>query len=155
MKYEEYRKIAKTGDVILFSGWSPASLLIRLITWSLWSHIGSVARITTDVFCWESTKMTGKDGVQISLLSNRIATYKGRVGIRRLHTRRDNDFYWVARNLRHILMGVKYELKIEELIGSALPYKNKWNLTTIFCSELKAFLFMCLGILKSKDPPNE
>lgn len=155
MKYEDIRPKLKSGDVLLFSGRGLVSWLIRLRTWSFASHVGLVYKIGQDVMVWESTRLTDKDGAQISLLSVRGKRYKGRIRVRQLHTRRDNSFYKTLRTVREELKGVKYERHWWELWGSVAFWKNKVNLKYLFCSELVGYVFKRWGLFKSVFPENE
>lgn len=145
----------KSGDVLLFSGRGLASWLIRLRTWSDISHVGLIYKIGQDVMVWESTRLTGKDGVQISLLSVRGKRYKGKIKVRQLHTRRDNSFYKTLHAVRKELKGKKYERHILELLGSVAFWKNKVCLIYIFCSELLGLMFKRWGLFKREFPENE
>ena len=158
MKYSKIRDQLKTGDVLLFSGRGFISWWIRVRTWSKISHNGMVYRVganSQDVMVYESTRLTGKDGVQISLLSVRGKNYKGRIFVRQLHTRRDNQFYKTIHALRKEVAGRKYERNVLELIGSVAFWKNKVCLVYIFCSELVALAFKRWGLFKSDTPENE
>ena len=155
MKYEDIRSDLKSGDVLLFSGRGLASWLIRLRTWSDISHVGMVYKIGQNVMVWESTKLTGKDGVQISLLSVRGKRYKGKIQVRPLHTRRDNKFYRTFDEVRKETKGVKYERHWWELWGSVAFWKNKVCLIYIFCSELLGYIFKRWGLFKRNFPENE
>ncbi len=155
MKYTDIRDKLKTGDVLLFSGRGFVSWVIRLRTWSKISHVGMVYKIGTNVMVWESTRLTGKDGVQISLLSVRGKRYKGRIRVRQLHTRRDNQFYGTFDKVRQETKGVKYERHWWELWGSVAFWKNKVCLAYIFCSELLGLMFKRWGLFKKDFPENE
>ena len=156
MKYEDIRSELKTGDVLLFSGKGFVSWLIKLATFSQYSHVGMVYVIGRGVYCWESTSISKhRDGVQISLLSNRLLSYKGTVSVRRLETNRDSDFYNSLEDFRQQVKGRKYEQNIWELMGAALPWRNTVNLVTIFCSELVAAAWQRMKVLKDDKPSNE
>ena len=154
--YLMIRDTLQTGDILLFSGEGVISRVIQFISRSWMSHVATVYRQSDDVYCYESTSMSkGKNGVQISLLSNRIEGYKGKVWVRRLECNRDARFYRILRDLRHEFRGKKYERNIWELLGSALPWRNTANLNTIFCSELIAEAFQRWGFLLPLKPSNE
>jgi len=156
MKYSDIRKDLKTGDILLFNGRGFVSWLIKLATASDVSHVGMVYVIGGDVYCWESTSMRkGADGVQISLLSNRINNYNGTVKVRHLVTERDSAFYEALKIFRDEVKGRKYEQNIWELMGAAMPWRNKSNLKTIFCSELIAEMFKRWGFLIDGFVSNE
>lgn len=156
MTYESIRRDLKTGDILLFSGTGFVSWLIKRITFSKYSHVGMVYVIDRNVYCWESTSLTkGRDGVQISLLSNKLLSYKGKVWVRHLTTNRSIEFYNAIDNFRDAVKKRRYEQNIWELMGSALPWKNKANLTTIFCSELVAEALKRACVIARGKPSNE
>ena len=156
MKYRYERKNINTGDILLFSGKGLFSSLIRLATFSKISHVGIAYVIGGDIYCWESTSLSkGKKGVQISLLSNRVQSYNGKIWVRHLQCKHTPLFYSGLRELRRELKDKPYERNIWELIGSAMPWRNKSNLKSVFCSELVAEAYKRMGILHTKLPSNE
>lgn len=94
--YAQLRDQLKTGDLVLFSGYSLSARLVRIFTASRWSHIGIVVRLPhmpETPLLWEATRASkvtdinhGKpfDGVQLVSLDDRIATYQGQIAVRRL-----------------------------------------------------------------------
>ena len=154
--YKDIRKAINTGDIVLFDGKGLASWLIKRATLSDISHAGMFFKINDDIFIWESTSLyKGSNGVQLNLASTRIETYNGKVYYRPLVCDRPHIFYEVLHSLREELKGKKYEQNIWELMGAALPWRNKENLNTIFCSELIAHAYQRLGLLPNKPASNE
>ena len=155
--YSKIRLQLKTGDNVLFQGRGLPSWIIATSTFGPWSHMGKIIRIGEDVFVLESTKITSKiQGVQLSLLSVRVAQYKGRVAIRRLlDVERNLRFLEIVMEFRKEMKGKLYEQSIWQLMGAALPWRNKRDLTSVFCSEMVAELDIRLGILPSSPPSNE
>lgn len=158
-KYTKYRDQMQTGDVLLFSGTSPVSWLIRLVTKSKYSHVAMVYRDGDDLYCYESTSLNdGKNGVQISLLSNRLSNTKCSVDWRPCLLPRDDNFLETFKALRLEVKGRPYEKKKLELLKSAIDgtkkfWRNAKNLKSIFCSELVGEFFIRLG--KLVGPSNE
>lgn len=158
VKYSEIRGILNTGDKVLFQGKGIISWIIRFLTWmKLWSHIGVIIRIANNVFILESTTLyKGKKGVQIDYFTNVLARYKGIIAVRRVIGMKNNpkvlDIY---KELRDELLGRKYEKKILQLLGAAMPWQNKRDLSSIFCSELVAEGDIRLGLLPDFPPSNE
>ncbi len=168
--YEDLRGLLKTGDIVLFSGRGFISRLIRLTTRSRFSHVGLVLKFHgyDPVFLWESTAISNikdafsgklKYGVQITLLSERIAHYEGECAIRQLGN------YLIApeqtaelNKLRRELKCRPYEKSKKELIKSAIDNfgsENKEDLSSIFCSELVAEAYQRLGLLNEDKASNE
>ncbi len=110
MNVERYNRAVRehvnTGDVVVFSGRGAVSSVIKRHTGSVWSHVGMA--IWTDGFgsetsrrllCIESTTLnelpdvTGeyRRGVQMTLLSQRIAAYDGAMWLSRLRRPLESD----------------------------------------------------------------
>ena len=169
--YEQIRPSLRTGDIVLFSGRRLISRLIQIGTLSRWSHVGVVIRLPDNyntVLLMESTTISRvRDyftrrvirGVSMVLLSDRVRTYKGRVAVRRLvNVDRDDEFEAAFARLRRQLHGRRYETSLMELLRSAvdLPFwRNRRDLSSVFCSELVAEGYIRAGLLSGKMPPNE
>jgi hypothetical protein len=169
-KYETIRKNLNTGDIVLFSGKGAISHGIKLFTFSKWSHVGIVLRLpdADTVFLWESTTLSNladvidgkkKKGVQLVLLSDRIRTYDGDASIRHLQNFQiDDNKYKKLMALRKSFRNKPYEKSEIELIKSA--YDGPWghneeDLSSLFCSELVAETYQCLGLISNKLSSNE
>ncbi len=164
MKYEQIRASLQTGDIVLFSGKGIISSIIKFFSNSEWSHLGMVVRWDdlNVIQLYESTtlsKLSGRKGVQLVSLRDRINTYKGKIAIRRLVTKRTSemmlklkDFMWLHRNK-------KYEQNLWQLFLAAYDGwfgKNKADMSSVFCSELIAALWQLWGILSAHyRVPNE
>lgn len=147
--YLDIRNDLVTGDLVLFSGDSPVSVAIKFTTFSKWSHVGLVYCIPEHnlVMLWESTTLSKiKDmttgtlmkGVQLVPLSERIRTYRGDVGIRRLIKPLNSSQVELLAELRHEFKGRPYEESRIELAMSAFPGQGVEDLSSLFCSELVA-----------------
>lgn len=170
MQYNEIRTQLKTGDIVLFSGSSPISHGIKLLTFSKWSHIGMVFKLPEidTIFLWEATTGSNiadaidgkiKHGVRLVLLSERIQTYQGEVAIRQLNGfDMTQDQHRSLMQLRNQLKNKRYEENELELMKSAFdgPFgTNQEDLSSLFCSELVAEAYQCLGLLDESIPSNE
>ncbi len=167
--YNLIRSELKTGDLILFSGRSRISYVIRAGSMSKWSHVGLVLRVEPYDFVtlWETPGVRLKDldtgeyhkGVMLVPLSIRLATYDGEFGLRRL------EGGVLSQNSLNELMALRKRLQ-------KVPYeKNKWevfraaydgifgdneeDLSSLFCSELVAEAYQSLGLLPQDLPSNE
>lgn len=170
MQYSKIRDELKTGDIVLFSGKGAFSDLIKYASMSRWSHVGMVVKIPEYDFVtvWESTTLSNiKDldtgnankGVQLVPLSARVDKYSGGMSIRRLE---GSDLGSAALSklmtLRAELKGKRYERGKMELFKSLWDGKfglNEKDLSSIFCSELVAEAYQCLGLLDTDLPSNE
>ncbi len=161
--YTSIRSSLKTGDIVLFSGTSAVSSLIKLFSGGKWSHVGMVLRIgefDDAVMLWESTTLTNIPdrttgaaikGVQVVPLSQRIRNYDGEVNIRHLGKPITKPMYRRLAKLRHELSRRPYERNELELLRAAYdgPFGKSpgEDLSSIFCSELVAEAYQCMGLL--------
>jgi len=164
-QYEEIRPLLQTGDKVLFAGKGLVSLVIRIVSRGPYSHIGMIVKLAGRLFVLESTSLRkGVKGVQLSLLSTRLAAYDGKVWIRRLYgiervglivnTKETVDELTECFLREH--RGKEYERSLFELALAALPGRNKTDLSSLFCSELVAEWDIAAGVLPScKRPSNE
>lgn len=162
IQYESIRPSLKTGDIVLFSGKSKVSFMIKLATNSIWSHVGMALRLPQSeaVFLWESTTLSNlkdittgkaKRGVQLVLLSERLRAYDGKVAIRPLLKGVDEPGYYDLMEFREEVRGRDYERDKMELVKSAYdgPFgANEEDLSSLFCSELVAEAYQRLGLLQ-------
>ena len=166
-KYAEIRDSLKTGDIVLFSGQSQVSGILKWFKRSKWSHVGMVVKLPQfdAIMLWESTLLSSATdvetgmpslGVRLVPLSQRIG---GEVAIRRLEnvvlSQEDID---KLSALRVELRGRPYERNPVELFKSVwdLPFgRNEEDLSSVFCSELVAEAYQALGLLPEEQPSNE
>lgn len=155
--YESIRPQLKTGDILLFSGRGFASNLIKLATWSKFSHVATVKVGKNGLrYCWESTTMNkGESGVQSTPLCEKLREYNGRVWVRRLHIGRGPEFYQAVDAYDLDIGGTRYESNLWELAGAAMPWRNTVDFTTIFCAEKEAEFLKRVGAIKTGLPSNE
>lgn len=158
-RYKEMRDRLKTGDIVLLSGKGLFSLGIKIITRSRWSHVGMVLRHQGQVQIWESTK---EHNVSLKLLSNRIREVEdksGEIALRRLiGVRIGAKDHARLSELRDDLKDRPYEEDELELLKAAYdgPFgQNKEDLDSVFCSELVAEAYQCLGLLDNSAASNE
>lgn len=175
LSYAEIRSQLNTGDLVLFSCKNNFfSLAIQLITNSKWSHVGMVVKDPRQdvVYLWESTTLSDikdivdnkfKKGVQLVLLSERLANYQGIVAIRQLqgiNLTNDTQAMQELTRLRQELKDRPYEQHKLELLNATIDtfgdlFKNEKDLSSIFCSELVAEAYQRMGLLDLSEPSNE
>jgi hypothetical protein len=166
--YADVRGDLKTGDLVLFSG---ASFFSSVIKWAIggkWSHVGvlvRLARFPDRVLLWESTTLadlpdveTGRAqaGVQLVFLSERLATYSGEFKLRQLDKPVTSAMETALAMRRAELSGRPYEQEQLDLINSAFDGwfgKSKGErLSSLFCSELVAEAYQAMGLLPESPP---
>ena len=144
--YEEIRPKLQTGAEVLCGGKGFFSFIIKLVTWSWVSHVGKIfVDVSGCVWIWHSTSLgKGKSGPQREQFRTFLKRYRGRVEVRLLSQVGEEPRYRSPSFRRTYLDTIKefkdkeYENNMLELAGSAMPWKNKPNLASIFCSEMTA-----------------
>jgi len=168
--YKNLRATLKTGDIVLFSGKSPVSAMIKLTTKSPWSHVGMVMRLESydTVLLWESTGLkdipdvedgTAEMGVQLVPMSERVASYDGEVSLRSIDNYTcDETTYQTLSKFRRAERKKPFDWNILEAFKAAYdgPFgKNNEDFAAYFCSELVAETYEKMGLLPGTEPANE
>lgn len=161
--YERLRADLKTGDLVLFSGKGAISNVIKLFSGGKWSHIGMILRLESfgdSVLLWESTTLNDvKDietgvrtkGVQLVPLSQRLENYDGEINLRQLNKKLSDAQMNKLAECRKALSRKPYERSEAELLKAA--YDGMFgdskgeDLSSLFCSELVAEAYQCMGLL--------
>jgi hypothetical protein len=168
--YKELRPQMDTGDVLLFQGTGPISRAIRLGTRLTGnpgkvSHVGMVYKLDNVLLCWESTTLSsGKDvilgrpvrGVRLSALSHILQVYPGQLWWRPLVGERLPLWRDAVDQCRMETHGIPYELSLLNLAKSALSIswcQPVFDLTSVFCSELLAYVYRATRVLDGPEPP--
>lgn len=167
VKYSDVRSELKTGDLVLFSGASFFSSVIKWAVGGKWSHVGVVVRLPSlpeRVLLWESTTLadlpdveTGRAaaGVQLVYLSDRLASYAGEFKLRALDKPVTPEMEGALARRRAQLSGRPYEADELELFNAAFdawfPQLERERLHSLFCSELVAEAYQAMGLLP--EPP--
>ena len=151
-------------------GTSIFSRAIRMVTGSLWSHVGMVMKIDEPdiLLLWESTTnghdedvQTGeiKRGVQLVPLSKRVRDHTGNLGFRPLSRALTVDETAALNGFRHSVKDKGYDFDALELLRAALDsglfWQNREDLSAYFCSELIAETYQAIGFLDASKPSNE
>ena len=161
--YDDIRGALKTGDLVLFSGKSRFSTLIKLVSRGKWSHVGLVLvepGLHADALLWESTTLCDvpdvehgapKPGVQTVPLRERLARYDGEVTVRHLSRPLDGERLARVGERRALLARRPFQAGHAELAravydgpGGASPRED---LATVFCAELVAEVYQAAGLL--------
>ena len=104
MSHIQYRE-ARTGDVLLFSGWSLGSFCIRAATCSDWNHSGIAVWLNTDLgrklYVFEAASVNDEfcaimndmgRGCRLVNIDQIIHNYR-KVGVRKIRVKRDKLFH--------------------------------------------------------------
>lgn len=162
--YHDLRPLLRTGDLVLFSGVGRVSRWIQLLTRSPWSHVGLIIQLAAIdmVLLWESTTLAdvpdldaGRPvrGVQLVGLRERLATYRGRVAVRRLAPPLTLGQRRKLGRFRSLVTGRPYEQRRVALFKSAWDGPlgdNRDDLSSLFCSELVAAAYQAIGLLPTE-----
>ncbi len=152
ISYSDARPQMKPGDVIAFAGRSPLSKLIRLVTMSRISHVGTILKSQVGDMevnqIIESTEVRGFCGVNVSRFSDRLQAYPGEIYwlplrddipfnanrfFRFLFDKADNKHQWDA--LQALKSGFDF-FDDSTLLGFLTG--NEEDMSKIYCSELVA-----------------
>jgi len=168
-------KHLKTGDVVGYRGYTIVSALIQLCqsigqkakyikgdNWKF-THVSIIVNEewSNGMCSLESTiqHRTGWDGVGLVPLTDRYMNYNGEIVLYRMNKElsieqknKIREFYLTHKNK-------KFERNYVQMIASAFDgnpkRENKKDLSTIFCSELTAQVYIDCGLLPLKKPSNE
>ena len=168
LEYADVRSALKTGDLVVFSG---ASFFSRVIKWAIggkWSHVGVVVRLAAfpgRVALWEATTLAdlpdvesgrAAAGVQLVWLSERIAGYDGEFKLRALDKPVTPEMEAALAARRSQLGGRPYEQMKLELVEAALDgwfgQLKRERLHSLFCSELVAEAYQAMRLLPESPP---
>jgi hypothetical protein len=164
----------RTGDLIMFSGISIFSYVIRASTMSIYSHCGiiyiepSTNEITVIHSVSDNSSVCidtnfNASGVVRSRLSDIIDSgYYDTIDIYKVNRSINISGNELMKIYKHYMLK-SYEIHLLELMGSALDckcsgvecIKNRRNEDSFFCSELVATIYEKLGLVKLNDCPNE
>ena len=167
-----------TGDIILFSGDTIISDIVKFATNSKWSHVGIVVKdpdflinkpgTINGIYLLESDSPSQKDldsgkykiGVQISDLKEKIASYDGEVWIRRLNTKLEKEkIHSVIKIVYNTLYNKPYDWYPVNLLDAVLENETKLgdlldsdprHIDRVFCSALVGYSYVCLELLENK-----
>ncbi|WP_193164737.1 YiiX/YebB-like N1pC/P60 family cysteine hydrolase [Microbulbifer hainanensis] len=161
--YNSLRETLKTGDIVIFSGKSAISNIIKLFSGGKWSHVGMVLRLKefdNAVLLWESTKLNNipdietlaaTKGVQLVPLSQRVVTYEGEIKVRQLNKVIGQKMQNKLAECRKQLSRRPYERSEIELLKAAYDgiggASSGEDLSSLFCSELVAEAYQAMGLL--------
>ena len=156
IKYDDYRKIAKTFDILNFENKD----------W-FWRLIGHTAMVVVNhqydqISCWESTSrgLGGQSGVQLNPLRARLETCGSRVFVRQILTTKIGMYFNSISTLKEYIKanrGLPYpDLKTRYgrwyLIKAALDCgkltENKENPKMRFCTDLVAATYRDCGLAR-------
>lgn len=159
--YDSIRDQVDTFDLFFFWGSAPLSQFIRWGTGGP-SHVALAIReeVTASVLLWEATIKEEKSGVMLSLLSDSLKGYAGKVAWRKAvmskHVR--TEALNVLPRVRKQLDGRPFETNWAEFIKAGYdgPFgKNTRDISTLFCSETVAETYQQCKMLNSLKPSNE
>jgi hypothetical protein len=162
--YKTFKHQLQYGDIVLFSGTTPASSLVQIPTNSKWSHIGIVYKEATEVSDVILLESTAEQGVKLTVLGDKIESYNGDISLRHLNVNRTKSMKRALINLYIELKGRRYESpNIQGLAELAKAGQdsldkrgghtlNQEDLSKVFCSELVAEAYQRMGLLSSTNP---
>ena len=163
VEFASLRDHLQTGDILLFSGRSLVSHLIRLFTRCRWSHIGIVVRDSEsgELFLWEATSNnTIADveyghiprGVQLVRLEEKLRSYNGVAAVRLLtgverNAKMMKRFSWLFKRLRR----APYQNYLIEYVKIGFG-RSRRTARYAFCSQLVAEAYVRMRLLRPEKP---
>ena len=147
---ETFRKVACTGDLLLFRSHSLAGSLLRCATGSAYDHVALVLRYSLDEIA--ILEATSQDGVAIVRYDDFfyhgwLRLYK-RITLRHLELPRTDEFMQNMKNFIENSLGKSYKLNPKKLLRTVDPGTEE----DFFCSELVAAAYKKLGLLPAELP---
>lgn len=160
MKLAELDQKARVGDLVFFSGRAPYSWLIRLWSWSQWSHVGVVVYAANDDNGITAQIVDSLEGTGVHCLSLMAwGRSRGRVAVGRVELSEDTRLE-VARYVSS-KRGCKYASPWQFVRSFSLLWSRLHRLfglpddqdpTRYFCSELVAEALLHAGLSLPKHP---
>ncbi len=159
MLYSEAREIMKIGDLIGFSGISPFSLLIRTITFSDISHVGTIIKSqvlesekTINSIIESGKFKNGFSGVQINRMSQRVRDYEGTLYWYPLLDEVREDFN-IKEFTKFLLNqeGKSYDLIQAAFSAIDIVPESPEDFDKLFCSEIVTEAYEKGNIIKKKN----
>lgn len=175
LSYKEIRSGLSTGDLVLSSGSSVFSKLIKELMGCKYSHLAmvvwghDVGLSPGRLYCWEATgRGVGEVSWEQSIytprtdfLSRLVNPGAGDLAVRLLHGRLPSDAIDKFRAHRLDMIGREYERNKIEMLKACFPSlasvfhkANQQDLTSIFCWECVAAAWQAMGILPSDRSAN-
>ncbi|WP_440904346.1 YiiX/YebB-like N1pC/P60 family cysteine hydrolase [Catenovulum sp. SX2] len=146
------------GDLIFFSGKDYISRTIKVVQFCQWSHVAMVIRPQCYNYEPIILESSGKMGsVIMTPLSDRMISYRGKIGVRHLKGVEfsDDDMYQLKLAQFHFI-DRQFETRKLEMLRACFKWLNnkEENLDTVFCSELVAELYQVMGLLTEEHNSN-
>lgn len=173
MKLFDYMKCANTGDILLMSGSSIWSKIIKEMTGSKWSHAAITVRgedvgLSKGLYVWEAT---GRGVGEVDFLQacripdtsflSRMSNYgAGDVGVRPVSGERTSLMLDNLRRHMEQYRGSSYETDKLEMLKAVGWVKacglcnHDQALENMFCWEAAAAALQALGVFPSERPAN-
>ena len=165
MNYAEYRKTARSLDIVLFEGKGRISQAIKWATKSDKSHVALTLHVHQfETLClFESTTLSNTPdligdkavkGVQLVNMSSRLTSYDGNVWVRPILGPRTRKMKQASMKIMREFHGRPYERSQLDLLRSALDIPglsitmNQGDASSVFCSELCAIMLREVGIME-------
>lgn len=151
----------KTGDILLFSGWNIAAVILRIGTASEYTHAGIAVWLNTNegprLHCFEAgpcplpdilSKGKLKMGCRLANV-DLIMNYYNRLAVRKININRDERFYDTLRAFMKEYHSRDFRSMFRlALLNGGLVGPPRQGDGSIFCSELCSTWLARIGLLK-------
>jgi hypothetical protein len=172
--YAEIKNLLMTGDILLFHGVGWESNIIQIAELSQWTHVGMAVRTPEFAYplIWESTPLEfirevifhkRKSGARLVSLDERlsVAVQKrlySRIAVRHLKVERTPEMIAALRDFitsryYNLPYPDDWEMLIEYIRGRFLG-EEKAKTDDVYCAELVAETYKCMGLLSPDLPSN-
>ncbi len=162
---------ARTGDIILVSGKSLFSLLIKAATFSRWSHVGVIVRlkrqnstlkslVQNEVYVLQSIVHSESEmhdvldrdlvdsGVQLNRIEDVLRVERGKIYYRQLLDTGPGAVRYINKTNSDFIKYAsrkQYENDLSQLINSVLALNHVEDPSSYFCSEIVADFYFHMG----------
>ena len=153
----------ETGDIILYSEKKYFyERVIQYFTNSKYTHIAMILKdpiyinpslkglyiIESGVESFNDAEDNEKKfGVQIVSFDKIMEKWEGEIFVRKLHYKRDKDFYKKLSEVHEIVHNKPYDLLPQDWIEAALGIGHIKRTNTFWCSALISYIYIKLGLL--------
>ena len=149
----EFKRVAETGDILLFQSKTIASQLQRVVTSSKFDHVALVVRLSQDrLVIFESLRETGVATCDWDrFITKKWNEMYNLIVYRKLKTVRDENFALVIQDFMRQTLGKPFKLNPVKLLRKVNYHDSAQIIKetkSFFCSELVATAYKRLGLLE-------
>jgi len=168
MSHFQYAKV-RTGDILLFSGWTVPSIFVRFGTYSEWSHSAVAVWLKTTegrrLYCFEAARVrdqpcalrNGETNVGCRLVHmDQVAHFYAKIAFRPVNVKRDDAFYGKLRSFMKENQGKEVPKALARLFFVNVGWKKRSeeDRHSMLCSELCSQWLEYSGVVSREHATN-